>query len=64
MVIGRRFILFHKKCHPQEMGTKEVQAYLSYLAVEQHISASTQNQALNALVFFYKHVLKKRAWSN
>jgi len=56
---GRRFILFHKKCHPQEMGAPEVQAFLNYLAVDQHVSASTQNQALNALVFLYKHVIKK-----
>ena len=56
---GRRFILFHNKRHPQEMGVAEVQAFLNYLAVEQHVSASTQNQALNALVFLYKHVLKR-----
>lgn len=56
---GRRFILFHKKRHPQEMGAPEVQTFLNYLAVEQHVSASTQNQALNALVFLYKHVLKR-----
>jgi len=55
---GRRFILFHKKRHPQEMGAPEVQAFLNYLAVDQHVSASTQNQALNALVFLYKHVIK------
>jgi len=56
---GRQFILFHKKRHPQEMGAPEVQAFLNYLAVDQHVSASTQNQALNALVFLYKHVIKK-----
>ena len=55
----RRFILFHNKRHPQEMGTIEIQAFLNYLAVKLHVSASTQNQALNALVFLYKHVLKK-----
>ncbi len=52
------------------MGAWEVQSFLSYLAVNQRVSASTQNQALNALVFLYKHVLKKelgaidavRAW--
>jgi len=55
----RRFILFHNKQHPQEMGTADVQAFLNFLAVELHVSASTQNQALNALVFLYKHVLKK-----
>ncbi len=45
---GCRFILFHKKRHPQEMGTPEVKAFLNYLAVDQHVSASIQNQALNA----------------
>ena len=55
---GRRFILFHNKRHPQEMGAPEVQAFLNYLAVEQHVSASTQNQALNALVFLYKKIFE------
>ena len=53
----RRYILFHHKRHPARMGTAEVRAFLSHLAVEQHVAASTQNQALNALVFLYKHVL-------
>ena len=60
---GRRFILFHIKRHPQEMGAPEVQAFLHYLAVDQHVSASTQNQAPNALVFLYKHVLKRELGS-
>ena len=60
---GRRFILFHKKRHPQEMGGPEVEAFLNYLAVDQHVSASTQNQALNALMYLYKHVLKKELGS-
>ncbi len=55
----RRYIFYHKKRHPQEMGAREVQSFLCYLAVNQRVSASTQNQALNALVFLYKHVLKK-----
>ncbi len=59
----RRYILFHNKQHPGEMGALDVQKFLSYLAVEQHVSASTQNQALNALVFLYKHVLKKELGS-
>ena len=54
---ARRYILFHDKRHPSELGTAEVRAFLSYLAVDRHVSASTQNQALNALVFLYKHVL-------
>ena len=41
-----RFILFHNKRHPKDMGAEEVQAYLTYLAVNQHVAASTQNQAL------------------
>ena len=53
----RRFILFHKKRHPREMGEVEVSAYLTHLAVNRKVSASTQNQALNALVFLYARVL-------
>ncbi len=52
-------IFYHNKRYPQEMGAGEVQSFLSYLAVKLRVSASTQNQALNALVFLYKHVLKK-----
>lgn len=48
----KRCIFFHQKRHPREMGAPEVQAFLSDLAVNQNVSASTQNQALNALVFF------------
>lgn len=53
----RRFILFHEKRHPQDMGPSEVREFLTYLAVRQNVAASTQNQALNALVFLYKHIL-------
>lgn len=53
-----RFIVFHGKRHPNEMGGKEIAEFLSYLAVERKVSASTQNQALNALVFLYKQVLQ------
>ncbi len=53
-----RFIIFHNKRHPEEMGGKEIEAFLTHLAVERRVSASTQNQALNALVFLYKKVLK------
>lgn len=53
----RKFILFHKKRHPLEMGGREINEFLTYLAVEQRVAASTQNQALCALVFLYKHVL-------
>ena len=53
----RRFILFHGKRHPEQMGEAEVAAFLTHLAVDRNVAASTQNQALNALVFVYKHVL-------
>lgn len=53
----RRFILFNRKRHPRELGAKEVEAYLSYLAVQRNVSASTQNQAKSALLFMYKDVL-------
>ncbi|MBE9510438.1 MAG: phage integrase N-terminal SAM-like domain-containing protein [Bacteroidetes bacterium] len=53
-----RFIIFHNKEHPKDMGTKEISEFLTYLAVERKVSASTQNQALNALAFVYKKVLK------
>lgn len=60
----RRFILFHNKRHPDEMGRVEVEAFLTHLAVEGHVAAATQNQALNAIVFLYKEVLKRdnREW--
>ena len=54
----RRFILFHDKRHPKEMGAVEVQAFLTHLAVERHVSASTQNQAKAALLFLYRHMLE------
>ncbi len=53
----KRFILFNGKRHPIEMGAAEVEAFLSHLAVEGKVSASTQNQALSALLFLYKEVL-------
>ena len=53
----KRFILYHGKRHPREMGAEEVRDYLTHLAVERHVSAATQNQALNALVFLYRRVL-------
>ena len=53
-----RFIVFHGKKHPREMGGKEIGKFLTYQAVERRVSASTQNQALNALVFLYRKVLK------
>jgi integron integrase len=53
----RRFILHHRKTHPAAMGAAEVNAFLSHLAVVDHVGASTQAQALSALVFLYRHVL-------
>ena len=55
----KRYILFHNKRHPNEMGSTEVEAFLTNLAVEQHVAASTQNQAFSALLFLYREVLKK-----
>jgi integron integrase len=53
----KRFILFHGKRHPKEMGAAEVEAFLTHLAVTRQVSASTQNQAKSALLFLYKQVL-------
>ena len=55
---ARRFILFHHKRHPREMSAPEVEAFLTYLAVERKVSASTQNQAKAAVLFLYKEVLQ------
>jgi integron integrase len=56
----RRFILFHHKRHPDEMGEKEIAAFLTSLAVEKQVAASTQNQALSALLFLYQQVLDRK----
>lgn len=53
----RRFVLFHGKRHPTEMGEPEINAFLSHLAIEDHVSSNTQNQALAALLFLYRNVL-------
>jgi integron integrase len=53
----RRFILFHGKQHPLTLGTRHVATFLTHLATREQVSASTQNQALNALVFLYSQVL-------
>jgi integron integrase len=55
----RRFILFHNKRHPKEMGIPEVEAFLTHLAIEQNVASSTQNQALSAILFLYRHVLQQ-----
>ncbi len=54
----RRYILFHNKCHSKTMGNAEIEAFLTHLAVEEKVSASTQNQALSVLLFLYREVLK------
>ncbi|MFH7244989.1 MAG: integron integrase [Spirulina sp.] len=53
----RRYILFHNKRHPNQMGVPEIEAFLTHLAVQEHVAASTQNQALSALLFLYREVL-------
>ena len=53
----RKFIHFHRKRHPGSMGRAEVEAFLTHLATERNVSAGTQNQALNALLFFYRYVI-------
>ena len=55
----KRFMRFHAYRHPAEMGAAEIEAYLTHLAVKRDVSASTQNQALAALLFLYKQVLKQ-----
>jgi integron integrase len=56
----RRFVLFHGKRHPKEMGEAEISEFLSHLAVEKNVSASTQNQAFSALLFLYQQVLDRK----
>ena len=56
----RRFILFHEKRHPAEMGEEEIAAFLSHLAIDGHVAASTQNQAFSALLFLYHQVLDRK----
>jgi len=54
----KRFIFFHGKRHPLELDRSHIESFLSHLAVDRNVAASTQNQALNALVFLYREVLK------
>ena len=53
----KRYVLFHRKRHPAEMGAREVEAFLSHLAVGRNVAAATQNQAKAALLFLYRNVL-------
>jgi integrase len=54
----RRFVLFHGTRHPRELGADDIRAFLSHQATERDVAASTQNQALAALIFLYRTVLK------
>lgn len=54
----RRYILFYGKQHPKEMGKREIEAFLSHLAINRNVAPSTQNQAFNALLFLYDQVLE------
>jgi site-specific recombinase XerD len=56
----RRFILFHGKRHPSEMGEQEISAFLTHVAVDRNVAASTQNQAFCALLFLYQQVLQRK----
>ena len=54
----KRYILFHNKRHPKDMGVEEIQTFIAHLATQKQLAASTQNQALSAVIFLYRHVLK------
>ena len=54
----RRYIIFHRKAHPATLGAADISTFLTWLATQQHVSASTQNQALAALLFLYERVLQ------
>lgn len=55
----RRFIIFHNKRHPLDMGEAEIEAFLTHLAVNRRVAASTQNQALCSIIFLYRYILKR-----
>jgi integron integrase len=55
---AKRFILFHNKRHPKDMGVEEIRAFLAYLVTERNVATSTQNQALHAILFLYREVLQ------
>jgi integron integrase len=54
----RRYIVYHQKRHPADLGTADLESFLSSLAINDHVSAATQNQALSALLFLYRNVLR------
>ena len=55
----KRFILFHKKRHPKDMGEKEIEEYLTFLAVKRKVAPATQSQALSSIIYLYKYILKR-----
>lgn len=55
----KRFILFHNKTHPEKLGKDEIRKFLNHLAVDRNVSASTQNQALQGILFLYKEIIHK-----
>ncbi len=55
-----RYIFFHNKRHPSEMGALEINQFLTHLAVKENVTASTQNQALSAILFLYREVLQRQ----
>ncbi len=57
---ARQFILYHNKRHPRQMGAPEINQFITHLVVERHVSASTQNQAISAILFLYRHVLEMK----
>ena len=58
VAVIRRFILYHRKRHPKDMGADEIRQFLSHLATDDHVAASTQNVALAALLFLYREILQ------
>ena len=60
----KRFIMFHGKRHPEEMGKSEIEAFLSHLVMNLDVSSSTQNQAFNAILFLYNQVLNAKMPEN
>ena len=55
----KRYIIFHKKQHPKDLGVEEIREFIAYLATERKVATSTQNQALSAILFLYRTVLQK-----
>ena len=60
----KRYIYFHNKKHPKDMGKTEIEAFLTHLAVDRNVASSTQNQAFNALLFLYEQVLESDSFKN